>query len=132
MQLPINILLASSLVQKAGGNGKKDKKRSKDSDEVIRSTRDLTLKAQGPFILYGYSEKHQPIPNKIGMDSILVNYCRKKDAKEENILKLDWSKPYALEPNNKSHFLKFGSVEPVGSSAVDSLQQTRPGACFQE
>ncbi|CAO1633899.1 unnamed protein product [Parajaminaea phylloscopi] len=112
MQFPINIPLTFSRVEKAGSNGKKDKKRSKDSDEVLRSTRDLTLKEQGPFILYEYSEEYPPIPSKIGMGSILVNYYRKKDTRDEHIPKLDLGEPYILEPNDESPFLKFGSVEP--------------------
>lgn len=111
MQFPINIPLTFSRVEKAGG--KKDKKRSsKDADEVLRSTRELTLKEQGAFILYEYSEEHPPIPSKIGMGSILVNYYRKKDAKDEYIPKLDLGEPFILEPNDESPFLKFGSVEP--------------------
>lgn len=112
MQFPINIPLAFSRVEKAGSGSKKDKKRSKDSDDVLRSTRDLTLKEQGSFVLYEYSEENPPIPSKIGMGSILVNYYRKKDAKDEHIPKLDLGEPYILEPNDESPFLKFGSVEP--------------------
>lgn len=117
MQFPINIPLSFSRVQKAGVSGnnaaaKKDRKRNKDADEVLKSTRDLTLKEQGSFVLYEYSEEHPPIPMKIGMGSILVNYYRKKDAKDEYIPKLDLGEPFILEPNDESPFLKFGSVEP--------------------
>ncbi|CAO1632126.1 unnamed protein product [Jaminaea pallidilutea] len=111
MQFPINIPLTFSRVERAGG-GKKDRKRSKDSDDVLRSTRDLTLKEQGPFVLYEYSEEFPPIPSKIGMGSILVNYYRKKDSKDEHVPKLDLGEPFILEPNDESPFLKFGSVEP--------------------
>lgn len=112
MQFPINIPLTFSRVEKAGG--KKDRKRSakENADEVFKSTRDLTLKEQGPFILYEYSEENPPIPSKIGMGSILVNYYRKKDAKDEHIPKHDLGEPFILEPNDQSPFLNFGSVEP--------------------
>lgn len=117
MQFPINIPLSFSRVQKAGFTGnnaaaKKDRKRNKDADEVLKSTRDLTLKEQGSFVLYEYSEEHPPIPMKTGMGSILVNYYRKKDAKDEYTPKLDLGEPFILEPNDESPFLKFGSVEP--------------------
>jgi transcription initiation factor TFIID subunit 1 len=116
LQFPINIPLSFSRVEKAGGatNGsrKKDKKRSKDVDEVIRNTRELTLKEQGAFVLYEYSEEHPPVLSKIGMGSILVNYYRKKDVKDEHIPKADLGEPFILEPNDESPFLKFGSVEP--------------------
>ncbi|PWN19512.1 hypothetical protein BCV69DRAFT_290836 [Microstroma glucosiphilum] len=107
LQFPINIPLSFSRVEKAGGatNGsrKKDKKRSKDVDEVIRNTRELTLKEQ---------EEHPPVLSKVGMGSILVNYYRKKDVKDEHIPKADLGEPFILEPNDESPFLKFGSVEP--------------------
>lgn len=114
MQFPINIPLSFSRLERAAGavKGKKDKRKNKDADEVLRSTRDLTLKEQGGFVLYEYSEEHPPIPSKIGMGSILVNYYRKEDAKDEYIPKLDLGEPFILEPNDESPFLKFGSVEP--------------------
>ncbi|CAO1633841.1 unnamed protein product [Sympodiomycopsis kandeliae] len=115
MQFPINIPLSFSRVQKAGqgsNSAKKDRKRNKDADEVLKSTRDLTLKEQGSFVLYEYSEEHPPIPMKMGMGSILVNYYRKKDAKDEHRPKVDLGEPFILEPNDESPFLKFGSVEP--------------------
>ena len=44
------------------------------------------------------------------MGSILVNYYRKKDDKDEYIPKADLGEPFVLEPGDESPFMKFGYV----------------------
>ncbi len=35
---------------------------------MLRTTRDLTLKDTGPYVLYEYSEEYPPLLSKIGME----------------------------------------------------------------
>lgn len=44
------------------------------------------------------------------MGSILVNYYRKKNDKDEFIPKADLGEPFVLEPGDESPFMKFGYV----------------------
>ncbi|KAI6008371.1 TAF1 transcription initiation factor TFIID subunit TAF1 [Pisolithus orientalis] len=75
-------------------------------------TGDLTLKDTSNFVLWEYSEEHPPIIPNFGMGSILVNYYRKKDEKDDYMPKLDLGVPFVLEPQDESPFMKFGYVYP--------------------
>lgn len=90
MQFPSNIPLSFSKVRSS--RKKKDdrgkSKKAKDPSEVLHSTRDLTLKDTSSFVLYEYSEEYPPIMSNLGMGSLLVNYYRKKDPKDEHIPKV--------------------------------------------
>ena len=57
-------------------------------------------------------EEHPPIISDFGMGSVLVNYYRKKDDKDDYIPKSDFGEPFVLEPGDESPFMKFGSVYP--------------------
>lgn len=111
MQFPTNMPLHFSKTisskKKEGAGARK----AKDPNEMLRTTRDLTLKDTGPYVLYEYSEEYPPLLSKIGMGSLLVNYYRKRDAKDEHVPKLDIGEPYLLDVADESPFMKFGNIE---------------------
>lgn len=115
IQFPSNIPLRFSKVRKEKRSKDETgvKSRSKkDVSQVLKSTRDLTLKDTSSFVLYEYSEEYPSVLSNLGMGSLLVNYYRKKDAKDEHIPKLDLGEAVVLDVSDESPFLKFGSVEP--------------------
>lgn len=115
IQFPSNIPLRFSKVRKEkrvkdelGGKGRS----KKDVSQVLKSTRDLTLKDTSTFVLYEYSEEYPAVLSNLGMGSLLVNYYRKKDARDEYVPKLDLGEAVVLDISDESPFMKFGSVEP--------------------
>ena len=86
IQFPSNIPLRFSKVRKENRRKDEAKSRSKkDVSQLIKSTRDLTLKDTSSFVLYEYSEEYPPVLSNLGMGSLLVNYYRKKDSRDEHI-----------------------------------------------
>lgn len=103
LQFPTNIEIRFSKVRTA--KKKKDKAGRKigkggNIGEGLHRTSDLTLKDTSNFVLWEYSvspaylsvikhvpiilqEEHPPILPNFGMGSILVNYYRKKDEKDD-------------------------------------------------
>ncbi|TFK77305.1 TAF1 transcription initiation factor TFIID subunit TAF1 [Pluteus cervinus] len=115
LQFPLNIELRFCKVRTA--KKKKDKAGRKlgkggNIGEGLRKTSDLSLRDTSTFVLWEYSEEHPPIIPNFGMGSILVNYYRKKDEKDEHLPKLDLGVPFVLEPQDESPFMKFGYVYP--------------------
>ncbi|KAI5121146.1 hypothetical protein M0805_007144 [Coniferiporia weirii] len=113
LQFPANIELRFSKVRTA--KKKKDKAGRKigkggDVGEGLRKTSDLSLKDTSNFVLWEISEEHPPIISDFGMGSVLVNYYRKKDDKDEYIPKAELGEPFVLEPGDESPFMKFGYV----------------------
>ncbi|KDR85407.1 hypothetical protein GALMADRAFT_234262 [Galerina marginata CBS 339.88] len=115
LQFPSNIELRFSKVRTA--KKKKDKAGRKlgkggNVGESLRKTSDLSLRDTSNFVLWEYSEEHPPIIPNFGMGSVLVNYYRKKDEKDEHVPKGDLGFPFVLEPQDESPFMKFGYVYP--------------------
>ncbi|KAG6333706.1 hypothetical protein ID866_5389 [Astraeus odoratus] len=115
LQFPTNIEIRFNKVRTA--KKKKDKAGRKlgkggNVGEGLHKTSDLTLKDTSNFVLWEYSEEHPPIIPNFGMGSILVNYYRKKDEKDDYMPKLDLGVPFVLEPQDESPFMKFGYVYP--------------------
>ncbi|KAF8140452.1 TAF1 transcription initiation factor TFIID subunit TAF1 [Boletus edulis] len=115
LQFPTNIEIRFSKVRTA--KKKKDKAGRKigkggNIGEGLHKTSDLTLKDTSNFVLWEYSEEHPPIIPNFGMGSILVNYYRKKDEKDDYMPRLDLGVPFVLEPQDESPFMKFGYVYP--------------------
>ncbi|KAI6047814.1 TAF1 transcription initiation factor TFIID subunit TAF1 [Pisolithus marmoratus] len=115
LQFPTNIEFRFSKVRTA--KKKKDKAGRKlgkggNVGEGLHKSGDLTLKDTSNFVLWEYSEEHPPIIPNFGMGSILVNYYRKKDEKDDYMPKLDLGAPFVLEPQDESPFMKFGYVYP--------------------
>lgn len=63
-------------------------------------------------MLMASQEEHPPIISNFGMGSVLVNYYRKKDEKDDYVPKADLGLPFVLEPQDESPFMKFGYVYP--------------------
>ncbi|THV07607.1 hypothetical protein K435DRAFT_709654 [Dendrothele bispora CBS 962.96] len=115
LQFPSNIELRFSKVRTA--KKKKDKAGRKlgkggNVGEGLHTTSDLSLRDTSNFVIWEYSEEHPPIIPNFGMGSVLVNYYRKKDEKDEHIPKFDLGTPFVLEPQDESPFMKFGYVYP--------------------
>ncbi|KAK9762040.1 hypothetical protein K7432_012591 [Basidiobolus ranarum] len=106
-QFPHNVLLKISRVR----SGKK-KKSKKEFSEIIRSSKDLSLKDRSNYILLEYSEEYPPIVQNTGMGSLLINYYRKIDNDDEEVPQLDIGDPFILDVADASPFMNFGNVEP--------------------
>ncbi|KAG7098967.1 hypothetical protein E1B28_000855 [Marasmius oreades] len=115
LQFPLNVEIRFNKVRTA--KKKKDKAGRKlgkggNVSEGLHTTGDLSLRDTSNFVLWEYSEEHPPITPNFGMGSVLVNYYRKKDEKDEHIPKYDLGVPFVLEPQDESPFMKFGYVYP--------------------
>ncbi|CAO3608510.1 unnamed protein product [Cunninghamella blakesleeana] len=101
---------------KASKRKKKDKK--KPSSEFMRTTKDLSLKDTSPFVLLEYSEEHPPIISNAGMGSLIINYYRKTEPKDEYVPNNDIGEPFILDIEDTSPFMTFGNVEPGQNISV--------------
>ena len=79
-QFPINTpILFSKLKHKK----KKSKSRHKNAADYFKTVRDLTLKDGTHFALLEYSEQYPYLLSNVGMSTLVNNYYRKKDSKDE-------------------------------------------------
>ncbi|KAI8335611.1 hypothetical protein BD560DRAFT_451101 [Blakeslea trispora] len=115
IQLPLNTDLHFSRM-KASKKKKKDKK--KGHVDIIRSTKDLTLKDSSQFVLMEYSEEHPPIISNMGMGTLVINYYRKTEPKDEFVPNVDIGEPFVLDIGDTSPFMTFGNVEPGQTISV--------------
>ncbi|CAO3654488.1 unnamed protein product [Mucor fragilis] len=115
MQIPHNTDIHFSRM-KASKKKKKDKKKGHVDD--IRSTKDLTLKDSSQFVLMEYSEEHPPIISNIGMGTLIINYYRKTEPKDEFVPNADIGEPFVLDIGDTSPFMTFGNVEPGQTISV--------------
>ena len=76
-------------------------------------------------MLCEYSEEYPPLLSNLGMGSLLVNYYRKKDAKDDYIPRSDMGEAFVLDVTDESPFMKFGSVEPGETQLVLYKNMTR-------
>ena len=91
LQFPSNIEIRFGKVRTA--KKKKDKAGRKigkggNVGESLHKTSDLSLRDTSNFVLWEYSEEHPPIISNFGMGSVLVNYYRKKDEKDDHMPKV--------------------------------------------
>ncbi|CAD6884023.1 unnamed protein product [Tilletia caries] len=119
MQFPLNIPIKFSKVRSAkkkkdATKGRTAAGRNKEKDvwETLKKSRDVTLKDTSNFVLYEYSEEYPAVLSNFGMGSLLVNYYRKKNAKDEHIPKAELGVPFILDVTDESPFMKFGSIKP--------------------
>ncbi|KAI8371514.1 uncharacterized protein BYT42DRAFT_580545 [Radiomyces spectabilis] len=110
VQLPLNHDITFSRVRISKKNRRKDKK--KNAAELMRSTKDLSLKDNSMFVLLEFSEEHPPIISNVGMGTLIINYYRKTDPKDEFVPSLDIGEPFVLDIGDTSPFMNFGNVEP--------------------
>ncbi|KAI9273576.1 hypothetical protein BY458DRAFT_473908 [Sporodiniella umbellata] len=115
IQIPANTDICFSRV-KASKKNKRDKK--KGYIDAIRSTKDLTLKDSTPFVLMEYSEENPPIISNMGMGTLIVNYYRKTEPKDEFVPNSDMGEPFVLDIGDTSPFMNFGNVEPGQTISV--------------
>ncbi|QRV81090.1 atypical/TAF1 kinase [Ceratobasidium sp. AG-Ba] len=109
LQIPTNVEVKFTRVRNL--KKKKDKSGRRVVNEILKKTSDLTLKDNSNFVLWEYSEEHPPVISNFGMGSVLVNYYRKKEEKDDHIPKGDLGEPFVLEPNDESPFFKYGSIQ---------------------
>ena len=124
IQFPSNMPITFSRVR-TSRKSKDGERKSKDPSEVLHSTRDLTLKDASNYIMCEYSEEYPPLLSNIGMGSLLVNYYRKKDAKDDHIPRSELGEAFVLDITDESPFMKFGSVEPGQTQPVLYNNMTR-------
>ncbi|KAJ1969924.1 hypothetical protein IWQ62_000295 [Dispira parvispora] len=91
--------------------GKKKHKR-KLGGEALKTTKDITLKDNVPFVLFEFSEEYPPVMSNVGMGSLLLNYYRKQDAQDQANVSLDIGELFVLDTADTSPFYNFGDVNP--------------------
>ncbi|CDS07510.1 hypothetical protein LRAMOSA01459 [Lichtheimia ramosa] len=115
-QMPTNTDIHFSRVTKSSKKKKKDKKRG--YVDAFRTTRDLSLKDTAPYVLFEFSEEHPPIISNVGMGTLIINYYRKKETKDDKIPSSDIGEPFVLDIGDTSPFMNFGDVEPEQTMTV--------------
>ncbi|KAF9585825.1 hypothetical protein BGW38_000578 [Lunasporangiospora selenospora] len=108
LQFPLNVNITFSRVK----SSKKKNKKRKELGEVMRSSKDLTLKDHTNFVLLEYSEEHPAIVQNVGMGSFLINYYRKENLEDAYVPQKEIGEPFVLDIADASPFLGFGNVEP--------------------
>ncbi|ORX49457.1 hypothetical protein DM01DRAFT_1338131 [Hesseltinella vesiculosa] len=108
-QPPLNTDITFSRVR-AFKRKKKDKK--KPTVEFMRTTKDMSLKETCPYVLMEYSEENPPIISNPGMGTLVINYYRKTEPKDDYVPTMDIGEPVVLDVGDTSPFLTFGNVEP--------------------
>ncbi|KAI8912963.1 hypothetical protein DFJ77DRAFT_466147 [Powellomyces hirtus] len=91
---------------------KKKKMKGTDYANIMRTTRDITLKDSARYVLLEYSEEYPPIMMNTGMGSLIYNYYRKIGEKDTTVPDMDVGAPFVLEEVDASPFMGFGDVEP--------------------
>lgn len=91
---------------------KKKSYRGKDVQEVLSTTKDLSLSDGSNFILLEYSEEYPPVMSNFGMGSRLINYYRRKGPDDESRPKLEVGETHVLMSQDRSPFWNFGTVDP--------------------
>ncbi|KAI9320110.1 hypothetical protein BX666DRAFT_1919330 [Dichotomocladium elegans] len=109
IQLPYNTDIHFSRV-KVSKKKKKDKK--KGYADAMRTTKDLSLKDTSSYVLLEFSEEHPHIISNVGMGTLIINYYRKTDPKDEHVPSSDIGEPFVLDIGDTSPFMNFGNVEP--------------------
>ncbi len=94
LQFPSNIEIHFSKVRTA--KKKKDRAGRKvgkggDIGEGLHRTGDLSLRDTSNFVLWEFCEEHPPIISNFGMGTILVNYYRKQNEKDDHVPKVHYS-----------------------------------------
>lgn len=91
IRFPLNVDIRFSRVKVF----KKKKAKAKDPSELMKSTKDISLKDTCPYVLLEYSEEYPMVLQNQGMASMIYNYYRKKDEKDSFVpkvcpTKVDW------------------------------------------
>jgi hypothetical protein len=108
IRLPLNSPITFSRVK----NLKKKKIKGKNVDELMTSTKDITLKDNSNYLLFEYSEEYPPLMSNGAMGSIIANFYRKRDDRDPFVPRLPDGIPTILEQVDASPFFGFGDVFP--------------------
>jgi transcription initiation factor TFIID subunit 1 len=108
LRFPINDPITFSRVKAM----KKKKYKAIDPAEMMRTPKDLTIKDTSRYVLVEYSEEYPPAIQNVGMATLIYNYYRKKDEKDNFVPKMANGGPFILEGVDTSPFFGFGDVEP--------------------
>lgn len=114
LKFPLNESIPFTRVR----SSKKKKFGEIDPGEMMRTPKDITLKDTSRYILVEYSEEYPPVMQNIGMASLVYNYYRKKDEKDNYVPKLDNGGAYILEAVDVSPFYDFGDVKKGQTTQV--------------
>ena len=80
--------------------------------DVFSSSKDLSISDNSTAVLFEYCEPRPRVLNNFGMGSKLINYYRRKEAKEdEQLPKMDLGEYRTLLPEDRSPFALFGTVD---------------------
>ncbi|KAJ3276830.1 hypothetical protein HDV01_002885 [Terramyces sp. JEL0728] len=91
---------------------KKKKLKEIDPGEMMRTPKDVSLKDNCKFVLVEYSEEYPPCVQATGMASLIYNYYRKKEEKDNFVPKMANGGAFILEAVDVSPFFGFGDVKP--------------------
>lgn len=80
--------------------------------EVFLTAKDLSMSDNATAVLFEYCEPRPRVLNSFGMGSKLINYYRRVDAKDDEVLpKQDLGEYRVLLPEDRSPFALFGTVD---------------------
>lgn len=81
--------------------------------DVFKTAKDLSISDNSTAVLFEYCEPRPRVLNNFGMGSKLINYYRRKDAKDdEQQPKQELGEFRPLLPEDRSPFALFGTVDP--------------------
>lgn len=81
--------------------------------DVLRETKDLTMRDNSTAVLFEYSERLPPVLSKFGMGNRIINYYRKRpDEDKPDPEKKCLGELQVLLPEDRSPFAIFGTVDP--------------------
>ncbi|KAG5436941.1 hypothetical protein PCANB_001351 [Pneumocystis canis] len=94
------------------GSRKKKKDRIKDPKILLSTTKGVTLSDNSTYVLMEYSEEYPSVISNPGMGSKVVIFYRKKSDDDYTRPKMTIGETHILEPQDRSPFWNFGTVDP--------------------
>lgn len=91
---------------------KKKKDRIKDPKILLSTTKGITLSDNSTYVLMEYSEEYPSVISNPGMGSKVVVFYRKKSNDDYTRPKMAIGETHILEPQDRSPFWNFGTVDP--------------------
>ncbi|KTW30415.1 histone acetyltransferase [Pneumocystis jirovecii RU7] len=91
---------------------RKKKDRIKDPKILLSTTKGVTLSDNSTYVLMEYSEEYPSVISNPGMGSRVVVFYRKKSDDDCTRPKMTIGETHILEPQDRSPFWNFGTVDP--------------------
>ncbi|QSL66544.1 hypothetical protein MERGE_000924 [Pneumocystis wakefieldiae] len=88
------------------------KEKIKDPKILLNTTKDITLSDNSTYVLMEYSEEYPTVISNPGMASKVVVFYRKKSNEDYTRPKMTIGETHILEPQDRSPFWNFGTVDP--------------------